>query len=455
MSERRPARAPGKGKAPAGGGAQWFDAAVRVNRSRLSAAERAALDRLDRWLPGAETLDDVLGGLFERTSAWFPCDRIGLAFIEENGRRVAARWVRAKYSPLRLGSGYAEDTRGSSLRSILESGRLRLIPDLAAYARARPQSRSTRLLLEEGVRSSLTCPLRVDGRPVGLLFRSSRRTEAYTPRHVLLHQALAERIAQAVEKTWRIDRLAEINAAYLEMLGFASHDLRSPLAGIVMAAEVLLGNYLGALESRQRERIELMKRNALQLHAMAGQYLDLARIESGGMTPHPASGMDLWSAAVDPALELLDPLIREGGRRVEQTGVRPLPVWADASLLRTACVNLIGNAVKYGRPGGRIEVAAERIQRRNVLRVWNEGPGFPPGQKPLLFRRFSRLPGAVASGRKGAGLGLYIVWQIAQAHGGRVTADSREGEWAEFRMEWPDRGPRSGTLRGKPAPPEA
>jgi signal transduction histidine kinase len=278
----------------------------------------------------------------------------------------------------------------------------------------------------------------VENRPIGFLFRSSRHPNAYAPRHVRLHQAMAARLSQAVEKVWRLDRLAATNAAYLEMLGFASHDLRSPLGGIILDTDLLLEGYLGDLDPRQQQKIGRIKQSAISLHAMAGQYLELARIESGELRVQREDGVDLWSRIVDPALALQEGALQAGRHPVEQDGPRPLTARLDPLLLRTACANLLGNAVKYGREGGRICIRAGRKEGEITLSVWNEGPGFPPDMRQRLFRRFSRLPAAARSQRKGAGLGLYIVWRIAQAHGGRVYADSREGEWAEFRLEIPD-----------------
>lgn len=401
-------------------------------------AEREILSEVDRRITGAETLDEAMNWLFDRTADLFPCDRLALAFLEEEGHRVVARWVRARYAPLRLDCGYSEDTAGSSLQKILESGRVRILSDLQAHARTHPGSRSTRLLLEEGVRSSLTGPLRVENRPVGFLFRSSRLPNAYAPRHVRLHRAMAARLSQAVEKVWRLDRLAAANAAYLEMLGFASHDLRSPLGAIILDSDLLLEGYLGDLDPRQAQKIGRIKQSAISLHAMAGQYLELARIESGELRVQLESGVDIWTRIVEPALALQEGALQAGRHPVEQDGPRPLTARLDPLLLRTACANLLGNAVKYGREGGRIRIRAERKEGRISLSVWNEGPGFPEEMRQRLFRRFSRLPAAEKSQRKGAGLGLYIVWRIAQAHGGRVIADSREGEWAEFRLEIPE-----------------
>jgi signal transduction histidine kinase len=69
--------------------------------------------------------------------------------------------------------------------------------------------------------------------------------------------------------------------------------------------------------------------------------------------------------------------------------------------------------------------------------VWNEGPGFPDADRPKLFRKFSRLDAPELNRRKGTGVGLYTSWRLVQLHGGRIDADSRPGEWAEFIVTLP------------------
>jgi signal transduction histidine kinase len=118
------------------------------------------------------------------------------------------------------------------------------------------------------------------------------------------------------------------------------------------------------------------------------------------------------------------------------------PVCCDPTLLRIVTANLLDNAIKYGDEGGDIRVKAEvtldeKGQERLRISVWNSGPGFSPAQQNKLFRRFSRLDDPALKSRRGTGVGLYNSWRIIQLHKGRIAADSRHGEWAEFSFEIP------------------
>jgi signal transduction histidine kinase len=110
-------------------------------------------------------------------------------------------------------------------------------------------------------------------------------------------------------------------------------------------------------------------------------------------------------------------------------------VECDPDLLRIVVTNLFGNAVKYGLPGGKIRVIAQRLPEGVRVSVWNEGRGFSANRRPLLFRKFSRLADPEAKGNGGiggTGIGLYTAWRIILAHQGRIDAQSDPGHWAEF-----------------------
>lgn len=404
----------------------------------FSPDEQRILGLINQKIAAQQSLEQLVDFLFESVQPIVTADRVGVSFVEEQGGRLVAHYARAHYEPLILKKGYAEDLAGSSLERVIASGRPRIIDDLERYLADHPTSASTKLLVREGVRSSMTCPLLVDGRVAGLLFFSARRPHAYTEHHVRLHQAMAERLGQAVEKARRIEELAQANQAYFEMLGFVSHELKSPLASIVMDITVLDRGYLGDLSAEQRERLGRMKIRADFLLNLIREYLDLARIEGGELTIRPQADVDVATAIVDPACEIVVPQVAEKGMRLERHNPDRLsPVTCDPDLLKIVAVNFLGNAVKYGREGGLVRASVEQTADRISLIVWNEGPGFPASQRGRLFRKFSRLDTAELRKRKGTGVGLYTSWRIVRLHGGRVDAASQEGEWAEFRFDIP------------------
>ncbi|HBA85982.1 MAG TPA: hypothetical protein DCZ95_18005 [Verrucomicrobia bacterium] len=409
---------------------------IERNGGGIAADEQAMLDTINQKVAGKESLKDLIAYLLNAGARTFPCDRIGLAFFEEDGQRAVAYSVETRYDPVVLKTGYMENIAGSSLKEIVDRGVVRIINDLEAYLREHPDSRSTQLLVQEGVRSNMTCPLTVEGRVVGVMFRSSRRPCAYDEHQALLHLRMAERLSQAVEKAWQIEQLRTANQAYLEMLAFVSHELKNPLASIITSTRLLTDGYMDPLTPRQAEWLNKIEHKAGYLMALIREYLDLARIESGPLHIHVAKQVDFMKEILTPAVSVTQDLIQQ--RHMTLTWPEEsFAIEGDPSLLEIVLVNLLNNAAKYGKSEGRIRVTGRRTDKDFSVSVWNEGPGFQEADRDKLFRKFSRLKTPGAREQKGTGIGLYTCWRIVQLHGGRISARSEPGQWAEFTVLLP------------------
>jgi len=396
------------------------------------------LDRLARHVGGGATLDAVMDHVWEATTPLLPHDRASLAFVEDGGARVVTRWTRTAYGAPVLANGYSAPLAGSSLQNILDTGRARLIPDLAAHLAARPESASTRLLVErEGVRSSLTLPLQVEGRPVGFLFFSSRRDDRFTEEHARILFAALERIAQAVEKAWQIGRLGRALDGYRNAIGFVSHEMKGPLSAIVQRGRAYVEGLLGPVDASAAETVRALLRQAETALGMVDDSLDLAQVEGEAFRFAPRAGVPLKTECVLPVLTALEgPSLERRVRILDET--TDLPVRGDPELLRLILRNLAGNAVKYAVDGGTVRLTCERVGGEVSLRIRNDGPGFSAEEAGRLFGRFVRLRQKGLEDRKGTGLGLYLAQLAAARHGGRILARSAQGHWAEFELRLPD-----------------
>jgi signal transduction histidine kinase len=216
-------------------------------------------------------------------------------------------------------------------------------------------------------------------------------------------------------------REALLARARSDFIAGVSHELRMPLAQILLASETL------ALEREPDPRAQLalatsIVREARRLAGLVDNVLLVAR--SGAVTLHPTlTSVDLEGlfAEVEESVHLA---VEDAGQRLEVRARRGLAVQGDRQLLRQALTNLIDNARKYGGTGQTIRLGVEEAVSDVVqLYVENDGPGIPPALRAKLFEPYERLPQDQTSERTGSGLGLAVVAQIARACGGSVRLE--------------------------------
>jgi len=181
------------------------DVALRDAAERIVETLRRREAEVDRLLHITEqinigvSLDETLDFVYDAMHDVIPYNRIGFSLINDDGRNVVARWARSDRE-MQLTGGYHAPLEGSTLKTILDTGRPRIINDLENYLASKPASDSTRLVVAEGMRSSLTCPLIVQGKPVGFMFFSSVETGTYSDAHVAFFQQIAGTLSAVVEK---------------------------------------------------------------------------------------------------------------------------------------------------------------------------------------------------------------------------------------------------------------
>lgn len=172
------------------------------------------LDEIVLSLNRGISLGEVFELIFERLVTFVPYHRIAVALTDPRKEKLSILCARSD-GKLVLGKGYTGQIAGSSLEPLVRHGRTRIINDLQAYLASKPGSESTRLIVKEGMRSSLTLPLLVGGEPIGVMFFSSRDVDAYRPAHEDFLRSIAAHMAMAVEKSRLLDALRD-KGDYLE-----------------------------------------------------------------------------------------------------------------------------------------------------------------------------------------------------------------------------------------------
>src|SRR4029453_4139071 len=157
-----------------------------------------------------KTLEDLVELIDLKLGDRVPHNRISVALLEPDGKTltlVACRCDGKVYLPV----GYRYSIERSSLKDIVLGGKSRILDDLEAYLASKPNSEPTELMVKEGMRSSLTVPLLIEGKPTGVVFFSSREKNTYREEHALLLQYIASHLAIALEKAQMLEELQKLN----------------------------------------------------------------------------------------------------------------------------------------------------------------------------------------------------------------------------------------------------
>jgi len=162
-------------------------------------------------------LNSILDLIYEKFQGIIPFDRIGCALLDQSRTRVVARWCRSN-RPVFLRGRFSAPLSGSSLQLVLERRCPRILNDLDDYLRHRPESCSTRLIVREGYRSSLTCPLIAEGMAVGFLFFSSVEPNTYSSEHVGMFAEIAGLVSQSVLISAERERDASLLDSCIDLL---------------------------------------------------------------------------------------------------------------------------------------------------------------------------------------------------------------------------------------------
>lgn len=256
-----------------------------------------------------------------------------------------------------------------------------------------------------------------------------------------MQSAIAQRDRQLQQQNAELsdanEQLAQANRNYMQMLGFITHELKSPLAAMESLIDLLVDNFSEGLSEQARNLLTRIKRNCEEMRDMVKNYLDLSRAERGELAAD-MSQINLHSDVIEPVVSQNQTLFDSRSMSLEVECADDLAMTADADLLRIAVSNYLSNAAKYGKESGRAKLTV-RTTEDNTLRVsvWNEGQGFTAEDKEKLFKKFSRLKNENTANKRGSGLGLFLSAQIIELHNGTFWAESVPGEWAEFGFDLP------------------
>ncbi len=273
---------------------------------------------------------------------------------------------------------------------------------------------------------------------VGLAFAYTRwRVRKLKFRNALLEARVRER-TQALDaserRAWEAyARLQDMDRQKNQFLGIVAHDLRNPLNGIVLAAQLLEEEQD---QARLKTTARKIAKQGLDMSELISRFLDRAVLESGQVNPQ-FEPLSLARLARE-ILELHQTQAREKDILLsfDPGGVTP-DVEADETFTKAILDNLVSNAIKFSPPGTRALVQLRAGEGHLRLSVADQGPGFTLEDQQRLFSRFAKLSAAPTAGEASTGLGLSIVKHMADAMGCQISVDTQPGLGATFHVDFP------------------
>ncbi|KAB1911203.1 SpoIIE family protein phosphatase [Micromonospora sp. AMSO31t] len=287
---------------------------------------------------------------------------------------------------------------------------------------------------------ALLLPLTAVNEPAGVLLLGVARRLPFTDDYRHFADLVAAQISRAVGKQRAYEQeraraaaLAALDRAKTNFFANVSHEFRTPLTLVLGPLEDLLADR--DVPDAYLDRLTVMHRNALRLLKLVNTVLDFSRLESGRLTARyqPTDLADYTSRLASTFRSATE---RGGLRLVVDCPPLPSPVYVDRDMWEKIVLNLVSNAVKFTFDG-EIRVRVSARAGAAVLEVTDTGVGIAPEELPQVFERFHRVPGARARTHEGTGIGLALVRELVEMHGGTVEASSVVDQGTTFTVTVP------------------
>lgn len=266
-----------------------------------------------------------------------------------------------------------------------------------------------------------------------------------------LIQAIANQASLAIERLRAEENLREANLALArisqtkdDFLANMSHELRTPLNGILGMTEILLEEYRGPLNDRQRTFVNTIEASGRHLLSLINDILDLSKIEADKMELHlePVVLSEICQASL---AFVKQPAVKKGVRIEFVAGEKEVQLQADGRRLKQILVNLLNNAVKFTPEKGKVTLKIHPNRKNSTVEisVTDTGIGISEEDQHHLFSPFTQVDNSITRNYEGTGLGLTLVKRLVELHGGSVSLDSAPGKGSQFTitLPWHDPAP--------------
>lgn len=265
-----------------------------------------------------------------------------------------------------------------------------------------------------------------------------------------------QRKNQALQEAF--DRLKELDRLKSNFLATVSHELRTPLTSVIGYSEMLLEGLAGQLNGEQGEYVTTIMEKGEQLLRIISSILDFSKMDMGTvrLERRECDLLEVVRSAVSTIMPLAN---KQQVKLALRVAPHLPPAWLDGDKITQVLVNIIGNAVKFNKAGGSVEVAVDMLSRQSPPEAENDlpaalapqreeffrvvvadsGVGIAPEQQERIFDSFYQVDGSSTREYGGTGLGLAIAKGLVDAHGGRIEVESEPGRGSRFTVLLPRR----------------
>ncbi len=280
---------------------------------------------------------------------------------------------------------------------------------------------------------------------VAVRWRSARVRQHNLELQIQVTERTAELHARNLQIERQAHQLAELDSVKARFFANISHDLRTPLTLILGPLKDLRKSHLGDMDPTTRQRLDLAIHNSNHLQALVGQLFDLAKLESSKLTLNQRT-VDL-TAFTQRNTQLFRSLAeRDEINYSFAAPEEPVPAFIDEEQFSKVLLNLLSNAFKYTRPKDGIEIGVSvNDDGQSCIRVSDTGTGIPAEALDHIFDRYYRAEQSIVDSERGSGIGLAIVQELVDLHGGSIRVESQPDRGTSFEICLPS-PPRGSTL---------
>jgi signal transduction histidine kinase len=393
------------------------------------------LIEISRTLSTSLDLEPFLSSLIAAASELTGCETASILELEEDGEQLhflALPWFHEELlKPLKV------PVLASVAGWVLENGQAAVIPDVNAEPlHFKGADQATNFV----TRSLMAVPITFQDQKLGVLEVVNKAGEAnYTEEDLSILETLASLAASAIQNAHLLekikksgDQVSQLDRMKSDFIGIASHELRTPL-GLILGHATFLRE---VIQPDYRAQLDIIIRNSMRLKEIIDSIANMDNAQSG------TASLRARSISVRHLVEeVMDSFMEEAGKKHltlrADTGRAELLVEGDASKISIALSNVVKNALDFTNPGGHVFIVAEQIEGYVKVSVMDDGIGIPAKDLSHIFERFYQVESHLTRKHGGMGLGLSVAKVMTELHGGRIWAESVEGQGSNFTLLLP------------------